>query len=84
MIAYVQSYVQSGVPTAQQTAERIRRVIEEQVRAGSGDTQRVTTVSLGVARLRPGEDIAALINRADAALYRAKAEGRNRVVAAAP
>jgi diguanylate cyclase (GGDEF)-like protein len=69
---------------AQQSAERIRKGIEDQVRAGSGEGQRVITVSLGVAKLRADEDIAALINRADTALYRAKAEGRNRVVADAP
>jgi diguanylate cyclase (GGDEF)-like protein len=74
----------ADLPTAQRTAERIRRVVEEQVRAGAGDARRRITVSAGVARLRPGEEAAALINRADTALYRAKAEGRNRVVADAP
>jgi diguanylate cyclase (GGDEF)-like protein len=64
----------------QQTAERIRKAIEEQVHAGSGDGQRGITVSMGVASLRPGEDKEALIHRADTALYRAKADGRNRVV----
>ena len=64
----------------QQTAERIRKAIEEQVYAGSGDGQRGITVSMGVASLRPGEDKEALIHRADTALYRAKADGRNRVV----
>jgi diguanylate cyclase len=38
------------------------------------------TVSLGVASLRPSEDTETLLHRADAALYRAKTEGRNRVV----
>jgi diguanylate cyclase (GGDEF)-like protein len=41
------------------------------------------TASAGVALLLPGEDAAAAIRRADAALYRAKAQGRNRVAAAA-
>lgn len=74
----------ADLPTAQQTAERIRGIIEKQVRVGSGETQRAITVSLGVATLRAGERIEALINRADAALYRAKAEGRNRIVAEEP
>lgn len=39
------------------------------------------TVSVGAARYEPGEPISAWIARADAALYRAKGEGRNRVVA---
>lgn len=40
------------------------------------------TASLGVASLAEGQDEQALIARADAALYRAKEAGRNRVVAA--
>lgn len=39
------------------------------------------TISGGVAVLRPGESLAQLCARADAALYRAKLEGRNRIVA---
>ena len=39
------------------------------------------TISIGVAQAQPGEDFDAFVARADAALYRAKHEGRNRVVA---
>lgn len=42
------------------------------------------TVSIGVAGVRPGDTTDALIARADAALYRAKAAGRDRVVVAEP
>jgi diguanylate cyclase (GGDEF)-like protein/PAS domain S-box-containing protein len=41
------------------------------------------TVSIGVAGYAPGDSEVTLIGRADAALYGAKAEGRDRVVAAA-
>jgi len=60
-------------------AERIRRNLEE---ANLSGTQ--ITASLGVAQLRCGEDVNTLIQRADEALYRAKFEGRNRVVTAKP
>ncbi len=46
----------------------------------SGDIR--TTASFGVAQLVEGEPADALLRRADAALYRAKAEGKNQVVAA--
>ncbi len=42
----------------------------------------ITTVSIGVAERRPGESRDAVFARADAALYQAKAAGRDRVVAA--
>ena len=42
------------------------------------------TVSMGVAVRQADETVAQLLARADAALYRAKAEGRNRVCLAAP
>ncbi len=37
------------------------------------------TVSIGVAQYRPGESAAALVERADLGLYRAKRAGRNRI-----
>ena len=40
-----------------------------------------TTASFGVAELDEGEQADALLRRADAALYRAKADGKNQVVA---
>ena len=40
------------------------------------------TVSAGVAALLPGDDAAAIISRADAALYRSKQAGRDRVTTA--
>jgi diguanylate cyclase (GGDEF)-like protein/PAS domain S-box-containing protein len=66
---------------ALQTAERIRRMVEEREIAINNNTTIHVTVSLGVSRLHSGctrmED---LIEQADMALYQAKQAGRNRVV----
>ncbi len=72
----------AAVP-AMEVAERIRAGIAKQVVEGSSGPIQVTA-SIGVATLDPSESAAALIARADAALYRAKAEGRNRCVDATP
>lgn len=58
-------------------AERLRRTVESECLRV---TSIAVTVSLGVAELKEGEDGEALIKRADNALYRAKEEGRNRVI----
>ena len=58
-------------------AERIRRNVADLVLAA--DPQRRIGVSLGVAQLQAKETVSALYQRADAAMYRAKNLGRNRV-----
>ncbi|MBN2895900.1 MAG: diguanylate cyclase [Campylobacterales bacterium] len=60
---------------AAQVASRIRLNIAAEVRAQS----EAQSCSIGVAALRALEDAESLFNRADAALYRAKNSGRNRV-----
>jgi len=67
-------------------AERIRQAISNDPFALNGQVVRNLTISVGVAALAPGRhetDLRALADRlvaeADAALYRAKALGRNRV-----
>ncbi|MDJ1157201.1 PleD family two-component system response regulator [Chelatococcus sp. SYSU_G07232] len=70
---------------ARAIAERIRERIESQPFAVHSGTRTVpVTVSIGVASLQ-GADAGPvdLLKRADLALYRAKEEGRNRVVALA-
>lgn len=58
-------------------AERLRENIEQQDFSAVADT---VTCSFGVAEMENGDsDIAAVLNRADQALYRAKSAGRNTV-----
>ena len=64
---------------AQESAERVRAIIAEADCSDIADDIRVTA-SLGVAGYRAGESLDDLLARADRRLYRAKKEGRNRVV----
>ncbi|AMV72878.1 diguanylate cyclase [Desulfuromonas sp. DDH964] len=60
-------------------AERVRLAIKERPFVFAGPLLKVT-VSLGVATARPGEhDLNLVLQRADQGLYKAKAEGRDRV-----
>jgi diguanylate cyclase (GGDEF)-like protein len=65
---------------AQHVAERIRQRLHDD--AASDPARARQTVSVGVAMLDDHEDTATLLKRADAAMYAAKAAGRNRVVLA--
>lgn len=58
-------------------AERIRAAFEQQ---SVGATSIHLSASFGVVQLQESDDADTLIRRADAALYQAKHEGRNRVV----
>ncbi len=59
-------------------AERMRSSFEQYPRT----TTPAVMAGFGVARLQEGEDEDALMRRVDDALYQARHEGRNRVVAA--
>ncbi|XKE44476.1 diguanylate cyclase [Halomonas organivorans] len=63
--------------------ERLRRRVAEAELALGGETLHIT-VSLGLAFLEPDGDLNEVLGRADRALYRAKREGRNRVVGPSP
>lgn len=75
---------ETGVEAAQQMAERIRtHIMATPVHTDQGDIQ--ITISGGVAEaLDPHANFDSVISRADDALYRAKREGRNRIVVAGP
>ena len=60
------------------SAERIRRVIATSP-IGYEERMIPVTCSIGCTLSTPGDDVDAMVKRADVALYRAKALGRNRV-----
>lgn len=71
--------IQSGLDMAEQLRSDISELVIE---LPGGQLQRLTA-SLGVALAKlNGEDLPTLLQRADEAMYRAKASGRNRVLAA--
>ncbi len=74
----------TGRDAACRVAERIRERVESEPFAICGNTRQIkVTVSVGVANRRAGDVSSAdIMKRADDALYRAKAEGRNRVMVA--
>ncbi|MGY1920392.1 sensor domain-containing diguanylate cyclase [Pseudomonas tolaasii] len=65
----------SSLDEAKTVAERIRQHLSQMPAVGDFNV----TLSLGVAQLRSGEPPAALMARADQALYRAKAAGKDTV-----
>jgi len=76
---------ETDAASAMQVAERLRRSIANLV-FEHGTASRAITISVGVANSRAEDEISLddLLGRADSALYRAKANGRNCVVLASP
>jgi len=66
----------------QEVAERIMREFTNCSPTAPDGTRPFFSVSIGLAQLNPGDDPSALFGRADAAMYRAKQEGRCRTVVA--
>jgi two-component system cell cycle response regulator len=73
---------ETDMAVASVVAERIRRRIAAEafpIQQGSKNLE--VTISIGLAAIgAPGDNAAAILKRADTALYRAKRDGRNRVV----
>lgn len=65
--------------TTRAVAERLRAALDRPLQGVPAAPGVAYTVSIGLAMLEKGEDFAGLMRRADAALYAAKAGGRNRV-----
>ncbi|MEP0813056.1 MAG: diguanylate cyclase [bacterium] len=68
--------------SARERAERLRKAVEAEVRAGSDSGARAVTISIGIAHYEPGMSQDKIIELADKGLYLAKERGRNRVEAA--
>lgn len=66
---------------ARQVAERARMTIQAKRlrRRSTNEDLGQVTVSIGIARLQPGDTMQGLTERADACLYASKREGRNKV-----
>lgn len=69
----------TDIQLAASIAENVRRSIGAWQPEESCDSRLSVSVSVGVAAMRPGDSVKDLFGRADAALYRAKQAGRNRV-----
>src|SRR5271170_2873364 len=79
---FVIAMPETDMTVAAMVAERLRRrIAAEPFAIAQGARAVPVTISIGIAELRAKDDNAAgLLKRADQALYRAKRDGRNRVV----
>lgn len=77
---FVLIFPHTSLPGAAIAAERLREAVRATLlRKTDGAQIPCATVSIGLAELQPGQDMARLLHAADDALYRAKHKGRNRV-----
>ena len=77
---FVLVYSATQLEEARQSAERLRQEISTTALACESFSI-YTSVSIGIAEFRQGEDIIDLLRRADQGLYVAKSSGRDRVIA---
>jgi diguanylate cyclase len=72
----------TGLRQALTVADHIRRAVmaKELKKKSTGEILGRVTISVGVSLLKPGDDTDSLLERADACLYCAKRNGRNRAI----
>jgi diguanylate cyclase (GGDEF)-like protein/PAS domain S-box-containing protein len=75
-------FPETGMDAGTVAAERVVKVLADSV-FEHGDLKLRLTVSIGLAEHAHGEDVDALLKRADDALYEAKRSGKNRVCTSA-
>ena len=80
---FVILFPNTGITDAAVACERVRLAVAatEVAKPTGGGNLPPVTISLGVAELQDGQNPADILKAADAAMYRAKKSGRNRVVA---
>ena len=76
---FVAAFTSTDLAHARLGTERLRKAIERMVVVDEEGVPIPVTASVGLAALHAGESLEALTNRADKAMYAAKASGRNRV-----
>ncbi len=70
---------ETGGEEAEKVAQRIRREVEDMVFCPKDNANIKITISVGVTRYLPGEEISQFVQRADIAMYTSKQNGRNSV-----
>lgn len=82
---FVIIFPDTELESARVAAERVREAVStEALVMPDGSELPSVTISMGVAQLEPGQGVPSLLKTADAAMYRAKEAGRNRVMVGHP